>query len=73
MGEGATGVSVSRRKDREPVIIEEKTEVLPKTKARCPACGHTEAFWTLRQMRAADEPETRIYRCTKCDHRWREN
>ncbi|MCJ2562923.1 MAG: transcription factor S, partial [Candidatus Thermoplasmatota archaeon] len=28
--------------------------------------------WQLRQTRAADEPETRIYRCTKCSHTWRE-
>ena len=65
-------VILSKRKDRENIILE-KVEVLPKTKVRCPECGHNEAYWTLRQMRAADEPETRIYRCTKCNHRWREN
>jgi DNA-directed RNA polymerase subunit M len=26
----------------------------------------------LRQTRAADEPETKIYRCVKCQHSWRE-
>ncbi len=65
-------VILSKRKDRENIVLE-KVEVLPKTKVRCPKCGHNEAYWTLRQMRAADEPETRIYQCTKCDHRWREN
>jgi len=24
------------------------------------------------QTRAADEPPTRFYRCTKCGHTWRE-
>ncbi|PIO07920.1 transcription factor S, partial [Candidatus Pacearchaeota archaeon CG10_big_fil_rev_8_21_14_0_10_35_219] len=28
-------------------------------------------FWTM-QTRAADESETKFYRCTKCDHTWRE-
>ncbi|MDD2936443.1 MAG: transcription factor S, partial [Candidatus Methanomethylophilaceae archaeon] len=35
-------------------------------------CAHTEAYFVLRQPRAADEPETRIYRCCKCNHFWRE-
>jgi len=38
----------------------------------CPTCGNNEAFWVLRQTRAADEPETKIYRCVKCSHSWRE-
>ena len=55
------------------LVIEEDEETLPKTKAECPQCGNNEAFWVLRQMRGADEPETRIYRCTKCKNTWREN
>ena len=45
---------------------------LPKSRIPCPECGHTEAFFVIRQTRAADEPETRIYRCCKCNHSWRE-
>ncbi|MEM0290915.1 MAG: transcription factor S, partial [Thermoplasmata archaeon] len=30
------------------------------------------AYWMLKQTRAADEPETRFYICTKCGYRWRE-
>jgi len=26
----------------------------------------------LRQTRGSDEPETRIFECTKCGHKWRE-
>jgi len=65
-------VVVSKREEKEPTIIEEKIELLPKTKVICPKCGHDEAYWILRQTRAADEPETRIYICTKCGYRWRE-
>ncbi len=61
-----------KRKKREIPIIEGKEEVLPKTKVICPKCGNTEAYWILKQTRAADEPETKIYICTKCGYRWRE-
>lgn len=62
----------SRRNDNEIPVIEEKIETLPKTNIVCPNCGNTEAYWWIRQMRAADEPETRFYRCTKCGKTWRE-
>ena len=70
-------------KGKSETITEEKTEkmekgilddsqTLPTTKAECPKCKHDTAFWIIRQTRAADEPPTRIYRCTKCKHSWRE-
>ncbi len=61
-----------KREERGILIVEESTVGLPTTKAQCPACGHGEAYWWLRQMRGADEPETRFYRCTKCNKTWRE-
>ena len=62
----------TKGKEKELAIIEEKVEVLPKTRIACPKCGNKEAYWILRQTRAADEPETRIYTCTKCGYKWRE-
>jgi len=61
-------------KNKEMKVISDEAEIatLPKTRILCPECGHTEATFTIRQTRAADEPETRIYRCTKCNHTWRE-
>lgn len=44
---------------------------LPKEKILCEQCGNNEAYFVVRQMRAADEPETMIYKCTKCGHKWR--
>ena len=33
----------------------------------CKKCGHEKAFfWTL-QTRSSDEPETRFYKCVKCN------
>ena len=69
---GKECIVTERREDKEILVIDEKTDTLPKTKAECPKCGHNEAYWVIRQTRAADEPETRIYRCTSCSNSWRE-
>ena len=63
------------RRDERPadmLILDDVTETLPKTHVDCPKCGNGEAYWVMRQTRAADEPTTRIYRCTKCVNTWRE-
>jgi len=70
-GDGSQSFVTSSR-DKETTVIEEASATLPKTRAPCPDCGHSEAFFVIRQTRAADEPETRIYRCCKCSHSWRE-
>ena len=57
---------------REMAVIEGKTVTLPTAQEECPKCGNPEAYWVLRQTRGADEPETRIFECTKCGHKWRE-
>jgi len=43
------------------------------TETRCPECGNDRAFWEMKQIRAADESETRFFTCTECEHRWRED
>ncbi len=72
MNKEDNNVITSEREEKERVIIEEELDTLPKTKVRCPNCDNNEAYWRLEQTRAADEPETRIYRCTECNHTWRE-
>ena len=53
-------------------VKEETAETLAKTKEECPKCKNMDAFtWSL-QTRAADEAETMFFRCTKCEHTWRE-
>ncbi|MEF8848610.1 MAG: transcription factor S [Candidatus Thermoplasmatota archaeon] len=67
---------VTKRNKKEVTVIDSKNDNdgRPKTKGvTCPKCGHNEAYWELRQMRASDEPESRFYTCTKCGHRWRED
>jgi len=67
-----SNVVVTKRRKKEVAILENKIDILPKTRVACPKCGHNEAFWILRQMRGSDEPETRFYTCTKCEYKWRE-
>jgi DNA-directed RNA polymerase subunit M len=64
---------VTKQTKKEVAVFEEKINVLPKTKVKCPKCGHNEAYWILRQMRGSDEPETRFFTCAKCEYKWREN
>jgi transcription factor S len=45
---------------------------LPTARVECPECKNKEAYWYMRQTRAADEPTTRFYICTKCRKTWRE-
>ena len=65
-------VIMTDSKDKETTVITDNVATLPKTRITCPECGHTVAYFVIRQTRAADEPETRIYRCCKCNHSWRE-
>ena len=63
-------------KPRDTVIVKEgsgaDSDTLPVTKAECRKCGNTKAYYWMMQTRSADEPSTRFYRCTKCNHTWRE-
>lgn len=45
--------------------------VLPTTTMDCTKCGNNTAYWWMLQTRSADEATTQFYRCTKCNHTWR--
>ena len=58
---------------KEVVVISSKdAQVLPIVGERCRHCGNDKAyFWTV-QTRSGDEAETKFFKCTKCEHTWRE-
>jgi DNA-directed RNA polymerase subunit M len=59
--------------EREVTVLEgDEAAGLPTTNAHCEECGNKIAYWWLRQLRSADESETRFFRCTKCGKTWRE-
>ena len=49
----------------------EDKETLPTIKIDCDKCSNDQAVWWMLQTRSADEPTTQFYRCTKCNHTWR--
>ena len=54
------------------VVSERETTTYPIIEINCRKCKNNDAyFWSL-QTRAADESETKFYRCTKCDYTWRD-
>ena len=53
-------------------VVSEEDTTLPMTEAHCPECGHDQAYWWTKQMRASDEPETKFLRCGKCKNTWRD-
>ncbi|TQS76718.1 MAG: transcription factor S [Methanomethylophilus alvi] len=69
---GKAQVYKTNSQDKEMTVISDTDATLPKTRITCPECGHTEAYYVIRQTRAADESPTRFYRCCKCNHTWRE-
>jgi transcription factor S len=53
-------------------VIKKEMNTLPVVVEKCKKCGNDKAyFWTI-QTRAGDEAETKFFKCTKCDHTWRE-
>ncbi len=67
----------SKRSPKDKIIVVDASQPPPdalvlKGQVRCPKCGHDEVIFWMMQTRAADEPPTRFYRCTKCGYTWRE-
>ncbi|MBI3622984.1 transcription factor S [Candidatus Pacearchaeota archaeon] len=55
-----------------PIISEKEVQFNPVVIETCKECGNDKAyFWTI-QTRAGDEAETKFFKCTKCNHTWRE-
>lgn len=54
------------------IEVVENIEINPKIKINCEKCGNKIAYYWTQQTRGADEPETRFFKCTKCNYTWRE-
>lgn len=70
---GQESVTEQQNDDSDSRIRGEETEARPTTTVVCPQCDNDTAFYEMKQIRAADESETRFYECTDCGHKWRED
>lgn len=59
------------KKETIEVIKEGADNTYPQVEMECPKCKNKKAFFWTMQTRAADESETKFYKCTKCHHTWR--
>ena len=57
---------------KKKIEVVEHLEVHPKIKIKCTKCPNMVAYYWTQQTRGADEPETRFFKCTKCNNTWRE-
>jgi len=67
-------VSTEEQSDADVIETEEGADFEGKPTATdviCEDCGHTEAWYTIKQTGAADEPPTRFFKCKECGNRWR--
>jgi DNA-directed RNA polymerase subunit M len=51
---------------------QQKLRVLPTVRVECPKCGNNLAYVWQVQTRGSDESSTQFFRCTKCNHTFRE-
>jgi len=64
-------VEKEREKGGIAVINEKENAVYPVVEITCPQCKNGKAYFWTTQTRAADESETKFYKCVKCGHTWR--
>ena len=54
------------------VLIDREVRTMPIIRVNCPKCENGEAYVWQVQTRGGDEASTQFFRCTKCNHTWRE-
>ncbi|MFW6233646.1 MAG: transcription factor S [Nanoarchaeota archaeon] len=61
-------------KAKEVSVVNESKgdQTLPIVPADCPKCKNSKAYFWVIQTRSSDEAETKFFKCTKCEHTWRE-
>ncbi|MHC3130182.1 MAG: transcription factor S [Candidatus Bathyarchaeota archaeon] len=64
-----------KRSPKESITVigkEHQIRTLPTTRIACPKCGNNHAYVWQVQTRGGDESSTQFFRCTKCNHTFRE-
>lgn len=69
---GQESVTESQEKNDKRFRVD-KSDSRPMTSQECPECGHEKSYFEMKQIRAADESETRFFECVECSYKWRED
>jgi transcription factor S len=59
-------------KKEEIEVVRKDMETFPIIVEKCKKCGNDKAYFWTSQTRAGDEAETKFFKCTRCEHTWRE-
>ncbi|SHH21393.1 transcription factor S [Halobaculum gomorrense] len=52
----------------------DQSEIGPTVEQKCPECDEVQTVrYEMKQIRSADESETRFFTCTECGQKWRED
>jgi DNA-directed RNA polymerase subunit M len=70
-----TELTEEQERDEDDRIRGAETESRATTPVQCvnEDCDGDRAYYEMKQIRAADESETRFLECVKCGHKWRED
>ena len=52
-------------------VVKQEDEIYPIVDMKCPKCKNKKCYFWTQQTRAADESETKFYKCVNCKHTWR--
>ena len=72
---GADTAKVITRSKQEAVTVipkEQEVNTMPTIKMECPKCGNRICYVWQVQTRGGDESSTQFFRCTQCNHTFRE-
>jgi len=68
----AKTIKRSRKESITVIGKEHQVRTLPTNQIACPKCGNNLAYVWQVQTRGGDEGSTQFFRCTKCNHTFRE-
>lgn len=70
---GQDSVTTNQEQSDSRRLRDDENDTRPTTTEQCQECGNEKAYVELKQIRAADESETRFFECTECGATWRED
>ena len=72
---GAAAGKIITHSQQEAVTVipkDQEISTMPTIKMECPKCGNRLCYVWQVQTRGGDESSTQFFRCTKCNHTFRE-